>query len=259
MSPHPSVLCTADCMLNSSSPSMIFLFVLAAAVVLVFTCCWSSSEVSPRLSLLFLPRCCPPLAFSSRCWITRTTFNLSSFMGLIMVVGIVAKNGILLLGRGSEVSARRIISARCDDRGRREALTANHDDGDGYDGRHDSSGARFGRRIPDASAAGDCGNRRDTGLNGAIVDCYSRGALLLAKKVRTICNALIEVSPQVVQPQIDHFLPCLPPCHCGANSLMFRAIIEKSVELRTIEITRPRLISITTSATERPKARKLIR
>ncbi len=29
--------------------------------------------------------------------ITRTTFNISSFMGLIMVLGIVAKNGILLL------------------------------------------------------------------------------------------------------------------------------------------------------------------
>jgi len=29
--------------------------------------------------------------------ITKTTLNLSSFMGLIMVVGIVAKNGILLL------------------------------------------------------------------------------------------------------------------------------------------------------------------
>jgi multidrug efflux pump subunit AcrB len=28
---------------------------------------------------------------------TRTTFNISSFMGLIMVIGIVAKNGILLL------------------------------------------------------------------------------------------------------------------------------------------------------------------
>ena len=28
---------------------------------------------------------------------TGTTFNLSSFMGLIMVIGIVAKNGILLL------------------------------------------------------------------------------------------------------------------------------------------------------------------
>lgn len=30
-------------------------------------------------------------------WITGTTFNISSFMGLIMVIGIVAKNGILLL------------------------------------------------------------------------------------------------------------------------------------------------------------------
>ena len=30
-------------------------------------------------------------------WVTKTTFNLSSFMGLIMVIGIVAKNGILLL------------------------------------------------------------------------------------------------------------------------------------------------------------------
>jgi multidrug efflux pump subunit AcrB len=29
--------------------------------------------------------------------VTRTSFNISSFMGLIMVVGIVAKNGILLL------------------------------------------------------------------------------------------------------------------------------------------------------------------
>jgi multidrug efflux pump subunit AcrB len=29
--------------------------------------------------------------------ITRNTFNISSFMGLIMVIGIVAKNGILLL------------------------------------------------------------------------------------------------------------------------------------------------------------------
>ena len=29
--------------------------------------------------------------------ITRTTFNIASFMGLIMVIGIVAKNGILLI------------------------------------------------------------------------------------------------------------------------------------------------------------------
>jgi len=34
--------------------------------------------------------------------LTRTTFNVSSFMGLIMVIGIVAKNGILLLDANSK-------------------------------------------------------------------------------------------------------------------------------------------------------------
>ena len=38
--------------------------------------------------------------------ITRTTFNVSSFMGLIMVVGIVAKNGILLLDANEKFRAQ---------------------------------------------------------------------------------------------------------------------------------------------------------
>ena len=37
--------------------------------------------------------------------VTRTTFNVSSFMGLIMVVGIVAKNGILLLDANQKYRA----------------------------------------------------------------------------------------------------------------------------------------------------------
>jgi CzcA family heavy metal efflux pump len=71
--------------------------VLVLAVVLIF------------LVLLFEFRSfTPPLAILSSALlstsgvffallVTRTTFNVSSFMGLIMVVGIVAKNGILLL------------------------------------------------------------------------------------------------------------------------------------------------------------------
>jgi multidrug efflux pump subunit AcrB len=35
--------------------------------------------------------------------ITHTTFNVSSFMGLVMVVGIVAKNGILLLDADEKI------------------------------------------------------------------------------------------------------------------------------------------------------------
>jgi multidrug efflux pump subunit AcrB len=71
--------------------------VLVLAVVLIF------------LVLLFEFRSfTPPIAILSSAilstsgvfvalLVTRTTFNVSSFMGLIMVVGIVAKNGILLL------------------------------------------------------------------------------------------------------------------------------------------------------------------
>ncbi len=73
------------------------LFVLAAAVVLVFI-----------VLLVEFGGFAAPIAILSSAllstsgvffalFITGTTFNLSSFMGLIMVVGIVAKNGILLL------------------------------------------------------------------------------------------------------------------------------------------------------------------
>ncbi len=51
--------------------------------------------------------------------ITRTTFNISSFMGMIMVIGIVAKNGILLLdadqkmrGLGESTERAMLLAAR---------------------------------------------------------------------------------------------------------------------------------------------------
>src|SRR5204863_2613172 len=80
--------------------------VLALAVILIF------------LVLLFEFRSfTPPLAILSSAllstsgvflalFITRTTFNVSSFMGLIMVVGIVAKNGILLLDANEKFRAQ---------------------------------------------------------------------------------------------------------------------------------------------------------
>jgi multidrug efflux pump subunit AcrB len=73
------------------------LFVLAAAVVLVFT-----------VLLVEFGGFAAPVAILSSAllstsgvffalFVTGTTFNIASFMGLIMVIGIVAKNGILLL------------------------------------------------------------------------------------------------------------------------------------------------------------------
>jgi CzcA family heavy metal efflux pump len=73
------------------------LLVLALAIVLVFTVLLfefrTFSAPIAILSSAILSTSGVVLALL----ITRTTFNISSFMGLIMVIGIVAKNGILLL------------------------------------------------------------------------------------------------------------------------------------------------------------------
>jgi multidrug efflux pump subunit AcrB len=72
-------------------------FVLGLAIVLVFmVLLFEFGEFGAPIAVLssaLLSTCGVFLALL----VTGTTFNLSSFMGLIMVVGIVAKNGILLL------------------------------------------------------------------------------------------------------------------------------------------------------------------
>ncbi len=72
-------------------------FVLALAIVLVFIVLLFEfvgfAAPIAVISSALLSTCGVFLALL----ITKTTFNLSSFMGLIMVIGIVAKNGILLL------------------------------------------------------------------------------------------------------------------------------------------------------------------
>jgi len=74
-----------------------FAFVLGLAVVLVFiVLLFEFGNFAAPLAVLssaLLSTCGVFVALL----VTKTTFNLSSFMGLIMVIGIVAKNGILLL------------------------------------------------------------------------------------------------------------------------------------------------------------------
>jgi multidrug efflux pump subunit AcrB len=72
-------------------------FVLILAIVLVFTVLlFEFGNFAAPLAVIssaLLSTCGVFLALL----VTGTTFNISSFMGLIMVIGIVAKNGILLL------------------------------------------------------------------------------------------------------------------------------------------------------------------
>jgi len=73
------------------------LFVLALAVVLVFTVLLFEFGTFAAPAAILASALLSTSGVFLALLITGTTFNISSFMGLIMVIGIVAKNGILLL------------------------------------------------------------------------------------------------------------------------------------------------------------------
>lgn len=82
-----------------------FAFVLALAIVLVFiVLLFEFRTFAAPVSILASALLSTSGVFIALL-ITRTTFNVSSFMGMIMVVGIVAKNGILLLDADQRMRA----------------------------------------------------------------------------------------------------------------------------------------------------------
>ena len=81
------------------------LFVLALAIVLVFTVLLFEFRTFAAPVAILSSALLSTSGVFIALLITRTTFNVSSFMGLIMVVGIVAKNGILLLDADQKLRA----------------------------------------------------------------------------------------------------------------------------------------------------------
>jgi CzcA family heavy metal efflux pump len=73
------------------------LIVLVLAIVLVFTVLLFEFGNFAAPTAVIASALLSTIGVFLALLVTRTTFNLSSFMGLIMVIGIVAKNGILLL------------------------------------------------------------------------------------------------------------------------------------------------------------------
>ncbi|HYL26554.1 MAG TPA: efflux RND transporter permease subunit, partial [Candidatus Nitrosotalea sp.] len=74
-----------------------FALVTALAIILVFFVMLAAfrSFTQPLVVLAALPLA--PIGVAIGLTITRTTFNVASFMGLLLLVGLVVKNGILLL------------------------------------------------------------------------------------------------------------------------------------------------------------------
>jgi CzcA family heavy metal efflux pump len=80
-----------------------FLFVLALAIVLVFIVLLFEFRTFAAPIAILASALLSTSGVFIALLITQTTFNVSSFMGLVMVVGIVAKNGILLLDADQKI------------------------------------------------------------------------------------------------------------------------------------------------------------
>ncbi|HEX6802873.1 MAG TPA: efflux RND transporter permease subunit [Terriglobales bacterium] len=82
-----------------------FIFVLALAIVLVFIVLLFEFRTFAAPVAILASALLSTSGVFIALLVTRTTFNVSSFMGMIMVVGIVAKNGILLLDADQKIRA----------------------------------------------------------------------------------------------------------------------------------------------------------
>lgn len=82
-----------------------FAFVLTLAIVLVFIVLLFEFRTFAAPVAILAAALLSTSGVFIALLITRTTFNVSSFMGMIMVVGIVAKNGILLLDADQRIRA----------------------------------------------------------------------------------------------------------------------------------------------------------
>ena len=80
-----------------------FVFVLALAIVLVFIVLLFEFRTFAAPIAILASALLSTSGVFIALLITGTTFNVSSFMGLVMVVGIVAKNGILLLDADEKI------------------------------------------------------------------------------------------------------------------------------------------------------------
>lgn len=109
--------------------------------------------------------------------ITRTTFNVSSFMGLIMVVGIVAKNGILLLDANQKfLSVGFLAEEAMIQAGRRRLRPIVMTAMAAVAGMLPLS--RLGCGFPDAATPGNRRDRWNPDFDGAVADHHARDALL---------------------------------------------------------------------------------
>ena len=129
-----------------------FALVLGVALVLVFLVLLATfnSFRAPLVILATIPL--SPIGVLLALWLTGTPINVASFMGLLLLVGIVVRNGILLIDAANRRRREGAGAGRRNARRRDGAAAADPDDDLRRDRRPAAAGARPRHRLGDAAS-----------------------------------------------------------------------------------------------------------
>ncbi len=146
---------------------------LILAVVLVYMVLASQfkSLIDPFIIMFSVP-----LGLIGVLWalfLTETNLSVTSFMGVIMMAGIVVSNGILLVDYTNRLRGRGMELAGGGDSGRANAAPAHSHDHPLHDPGPHSHGDRPGRRVGVERPHGDRGHRGTLGFDGFDPDIHS--------------------------------------------------------------------------------------
>jgi len=127
---------------------------LLIAIAVIYMCSASSTKLHPPLTIL---SALPFAGFGAllTLLVFKVDLSIYAFVGIIMLVGLVKKNGIMMVDSRSKRRSRKELRRR-HLRGVRRSFPADHDDDDGRAHGHDPDRARLrcGRRITPSARTG---------------------------------------------------------------------------------------------------------
>ena len=164
-----------------SSSSLGWVFVLALVLIYLVLAAQFESFVDPFVILLTVPLALAGALLAL--WYFGQTLNIFSQIGLIMLVGLVTKNGILIVEFANQRrAAGRPSALAAVQRGRRGAAAPDPDDDAGDDPRHAADRARARRRRREPHVDGHRRHRRPRVRRRADAVRHSRDVRLAARR-----------------------------------------------------------------------------